>query len=161
MTRFGRLETTSDSIPEPQNPIGPISRRSRPAPLPPGAAFARLCHATEASEGGGGGERFPLVGPSNAGSETCQRSLLRTSDDRDRSQSVSLGTSAMKRAEHHHPPDQEHAMHTQAGHEQSNRQCVLCGCRQANTMGTVPPSSTASRLWSYYGATCLSPMRPN
>jgi hypothetical protein len=42
----------------------PISWRSGLAPLPPGAAVARVSHPTGASDGGGGGERFPLVGQS-------------------------------------------------------------------------------------------------
>jgi hypothetical protein len=44
-----------------------ICRRSQLAPLPLGAAAARLSHPTGASGGGAEGERFPLVGQSEAG----------------------------------------------------------------------------------------------
>jgi hypothetical protein len=41
-----------------------MSQTSHLAPLPPGAAIARLSHPTGACFGGGRGARFPLVGQS-------------------------------------------------------------------------------------------------
>src|SRR6266705_6942816 len=62
--RLGRIRIVLDRITQPLPANERISWRSRLAPLPPGAAVARLSHPTGASDGGGGGERFPLVGQS-------------------------------------------------------------------------------------------------
>ena len=60
----GSIRTGLDGPTHPQRTLRRISRRSRLAPLPLGAAFARSFHPTGASEGGADGECFPLVGQS-------------------------------------------------------------------------------------------------
>ncbi len=74
----GSIRIVSDTPRFLRQTIRPISRRSRLAPLPPGAAVARSYHPTGASDGGGRGERFPLVGQSERGVRTLGCLAART-----------------------------------------------------------------------------------
>lgn len=111
-----------------RQPIRRISRRSGLAPLPPGATVARSCRPTGASDGGGRGERFPLVGPSERGVQTLDY--------------LGPPTRALRGYVLRHSPSSSVATRDPAasqgpGHEQRRSARIRLGCRAAITVGSL------------------------